>query len=395
MDSILPRILAVDDKPHNLAVLKMIVAVAFPGAIVFTALDGPSGLEQARAEDPDVILLDVFMPKMDGFEVCRAIKTDPRLQHIPVVFLTAMGSDPELRVRALETGAEAFLSKPVDGAELTAVIRTMVKLKALHARERREKEDLAALVADRTRELERELAERKQAEKSLQASLREKETLLKEVHHRVKNNLQVVASLLHLQACRVENPGVLEVLKETQNRVRAMALLHETLYGAETLSRLHFPSYLNTLCKQLVLSYGPETSRLGLDLRVADIPLELDQAVPCGLIINELVSNALKHAFPDGRAGQITVELEALAPAGPPPAGAPPGPEPARRLVLRVTDTGVGMPPDFDLARARSLGLQLVLNLARQLRGTACREPGPGTRLAVTFPAQPHSAKPS
>lgn len=243
--------------------------------------------------------------------------------------------------------------------------------------------------------------ERGQAEEALRQSSEEKDSLLKEVHHRVKNNLQIVVSLLHLQANRVQNPGVQELLRETQSRVRAMALLHETLYRSTNLAHLNFATYLSTLCKHLLRSYGPETARLKLNLRVADVPLGLDHAVPCGLIINELVSNALKYAFPEGRAGEISLELEVdgavrcpRLSVSPEPdtlkGGHPPGislNDGPQTLVLRVTDTGVGLPPDFDLRRTRSLGLQLVFNLARQLRGTAEWEPGPGTRVAITFPA--------
>ena len=508
------KILAVDDNPDNLIVLKAIIADTFPGAALTTALNGALALDLARAQDPDVILLDIIMPGMDGFDVCRSLKADEQLHPIPVLFLTALRGATEDRVKALEAGAEGFLSKPVDEAELTAQIRAMAKIKAAHRRQTSEQARLAALVAERTQALEQELAgriraeedlarardfhlsllnhapaliwragldtrcnwfnttwlaftgrtleqesgagwvegvhpedlarcvqtyldafalrqpfqmeyrlrrhdnqfrwivdhgrpfnslggqfsgyigycfditEHKRAEASLRASLQEKVTLLKEVHHRVKNNLQIVVSLMRLQFNRLQNPESLELMRETQNRVRAMALLHETLYSSNNLAFLDFPSYLQTLSTQLFRSYGPETARLSLRLRVADAPLGLDQAVPCGLIINELLTNALKYAFPNGRSGEITVELQAEDPAPPSdPAG-------ERNFVLRVCDTGVGMPPDFDLPAARSLGLQLVFNLARQLRGAARLEPGPGARLAVTFPC-PQDLQPS
>ena len=220
------------------------------------------------------------------------------------------------------------------------------------------------------------ITDRKRAEEALRHSLEEKESLLKEVHHRVKNNLQIVVSLLHLQSTRTQNPLAAETLRETQNRVRAMALLHETLYRSADLARIDFQTYLDTLCKFLFRAYGPEMGRLGFHLQVADVELGMEQAVPCGLMVSELVSNALKHAFPEGRMGAITVQL---------------GPEPEGMLRLEVSDTGVGLPPDFESRRGKSLGIQLVFNLARQLRGTVEVQPAPspGARVAIRFPRGP------
>jgi PAS domain S-box-containing protein len=164
------KILAIDDNQDNLTALKAVVGDAFSGARVVTAQNGPKGIELALAEDPDVILLDIVMPGMDGFEVCRKLKAYNHLQHIPVIFLTALKTDREHRIKALEAGAEGFLTKPLDETELTAQIRAMAKLKAAHEQLRQEKERLAALVAERTQELEAELAERKRAEEVLQES---------------------------------------------------------------------------------------------------------------------------------------------------------------------------------------------------------------------------------
>jgi len=161
------KILAIDDNQDNLTTLKAVAQDALPGSRLLTALDGPRGLALAQAEDPDVILLDIVMPGMDGFEVCRQLKANARLSSIPVVFLTALRTDRESRIRALEAGAEAFLSKPIDELELTAQIRAMVRLKVANRMQRMEKEELAALVAERTRQLEVELAERKHAEVEL------------------------------------------------------------------------------------------------------------------------------------------------------------------------------------------------------------------------------------
>lgn len=163
-------ILAIDDNRDNLTTLKAVVRDAFPGARVLTAMDGRDGIELALSEDPDVILLDVIMPGMDGFEVCRRLKHDERVRHIPVVFLTALKTDRSSRIRALETGAEAFLAKPIDEAELTAQIRAMAKIKRGAVSQRQEKERLATLVAERTKALQQELAERHRVETALRSS---------------------------------------------------------------------------------------------------------------------------------------------------------------------------------------------------------------------------------
>ena len=163
----MPKILAIDDINDNLISLKAIIDDAFPGSFVFTALNGPKGIELAVAHDPDVILLDIIMPEMDGFEVCRLLKMDERTLDIPVVFLTALKGDKENRIKALEVGAEGFLSKPIDETELIAQVRAMVKIKAASKQRRNEKEQLEKLVEERTVSLQNELEERKKAEKSL------------------------------------------------------------------------------------------------------------------------------------------------------------------------------------------------------------------------------------
>jgi PAS domain S-box-containing protein len=164
------KILSIDDNPDNLISLNALIKEAFPGVKALTALNGEKGLALAAAEDPDLILLDIVMPGMDGFEVCRKLKADKAMSDIPVVFITALKGDKESRIHALECGAEAFLAKPIDETELTAQIRAMVKIKTAKIEKRNEKDRLAALVAERTHDLEVELAERKKAENALRES---------------------------------------------------------------------------------------------------------------------------------------------------------------------------------------------------------------------------------
>jgi PAS domain S-box-containing protein len=217
----------------------------------------------------------------------------------------------------------------------------------------------------------RDITDRKRAQKALEELLREKESLLKEVHHRVKNNLQVISSLVRLQLAQVDNPVTQAALRDMQNRVGAMALLHETLYQSGSFARVDLPTYFRSLCSRLFRSMVMDPASIQLRLDVAPVSLDVSQAVPCGLVINELVSNCLKHAFPGGLAGEVRVEVQ-------PVAGSP-------ALRLRVADNGVGLLAEFDLQQLRSLGLQLVSDLVGQLQGRLEIERGPGAVFDVVF----------
>lgn len=214
------------------------------------------------------------------------------------------------------------------------------------------------------------ITNRVKAEEQVRASLREKEAMLKEIHHRVKNNLQVVSSLLSLQAARVTHPVATDVLAESQNRVRAMALVHETLYRSDDLARVDLSRYLGELCGYLFRSYGVDSARVRLELDVEPVSVSLDKTIPCGLLVNEIVSNSLKHAFPGARTGGVTVRA---------------GTRADGRLTLTLADDGVGLPADVVVDQTPSLGLQLVNILTEQLGGHLAVERSPGTRFTVSF----------
>jgi two-component sensor histidine kinase len=221
-----------------------------------------------------------------------------------------------------------------------------------------------------------ELAERKRAEDKLRSSLAEKEVLLKEIHHRVKNNLQVISSLLYLQSKDIADAGVRALFLDSQNRVRSMALVHERLYRSEDLAKVDFAEYVRSLAASLIRSYRVNTNGVKLAVDVEEVYLSVDAAVPCGLIINELISNCLKHAFPDGRAGEIRVELRRAG---------------GHKLSLTVTDDGVGFPQDLKARPTSSLGLQLVHTLTEQLGGQVELSGDVGTVATVRFPAEDQS----
>jgi PAS domain S-box-containing protein len=217
----------------------------------------------------------------------------------------------------------------------------------------------------------REITERKRAEQQMQASLEEKEVLLKEIHHRVKNNLQVISSLLNLQAGYVKDREALELFKESQGRVRSIALIHETLYHSSDLGRIDFAAYVQELAANLFSTYGVNSEAIRLKVSAQDILLGVDTAIPCGLIVNELISNSLKHAFPAGRQGEISIELHS---------------EGENRLTLVVRDDGVGLPKNLDLQELPSLGLRIVSTLTDQLNGTLELQSRGGAEFKITFP---------
>ncbi|MBN2283823.1 MAG: PAS domain S-box protein [Deltaproteobacteria bacterium] len=219
--------------------------------------------------------------------------------------------------------------------------------------------------------LARDITERKEAEERIERSLREKETLLAEIHHRVKNNMQVMMSLLSLQSENTDDAGIQALLRECESRIRSMALIHERLYLSQDLSRVDVRDYMERLLERLFQSHGADSRVIGFSTRIEDVSFSIETAVPCGLIANELITNVLRHAFPGGRAGTVTVEL---------------GPDPAAEgYVLVVGDDGIGMPEEIDHRNPDSFGLQLVNILTQQLDGTVELDRSAGTLFRVTF----------
>jgi two-component sensor histidine kinase len=230
---------------------------------------------------------------------------------------------------------------------------------------------LAPFLKDR-KKLEREEQLRRRAEQKIEASLREKEVLLREIHHRVKNNLQVIVSLLGMTAHRSENPEALAVLEESRSRVYSMALVHQTLYSSNTLSYVDMNRYIPRLV-QAIQAALCNPSRISVTGKSSDVEVDLDQAVPLGLIINELVSNAIKHGFPGGREGLVVVELV----------------EQEQNLLLTVRDNGVGLNPGESYETEHSLGLHLVRAMAEQLGGILATRSQGGTVVELQFPRTP------
>lgn len=222
-------------------------------------------------------------------------------------------------------------------------------------------EELSCLVYDNT--------ERKVIDRKIRDSLKEKEVLLQEVHHRVKNNLQVISSILNLQTSYVSDPHTLEILRESQQRIKSMSFIHETIYRTADFSRLEFMDYIKTIASNLIQSYRTASTAIEFVPEMESVGLNLDQAIPCGLIINELVSNALKYAFKGRKKGRLGIVLR----------------EENNEVILVVKDDGVGLPKDFAFEKNNSLGIQLVYALLDQIDATMKVDQSNGTEFFIRF----------
>jgi len=218
----------------------------------------------------------------------------------------------------------------------------------------------------------RDITERKQAEEEIKQSLEEKELLLKEIHHRVKNNLAIISSLLNLQSYNIEDQKARDSFKEIQNRTRSMALIHEKLYQSTDLKRIDFGEYIKTISAELFRTYA-DPARVKLKTHVENIYLDINTAIPLGLIINEIITNSFKHAFPDGRKGEIQINFH----------------KKNHHYEFMVKDNGIGLPDDLDFKNTDTLGLQLVNSLTQQIDGEITLDKDHGTQFTIKFKDNP------
>ncbi len=314
--------------------------------LTFARVDTPEAMQEALDRQKwDLVISDYSMPQFSAPAALELLQKSG--YDLPFIILSGtIGEDTA--VAAMKSGAHDFITKGKLARLVPAVERELRE-----AQVRRE---------------------RRKAQEQIEASLKEKEVLLKEIHHRVKNNLQIICSLLDLQAEYLTDPQALEVFQESQNRIQSMALIHEKLYQSEDLATINFADYIHELITNLWYSYEVYLDAVELKTDIEPVVLDIDTAIPCGLIVNELVSNSLKYAFPFGHRGELSIELHSVS---------------ENEFILIVSDTGIGLPKDLDFQNTKSLGLQLVNSLTQQLNGTISLKrdcpPGSGKARGTKF----------
>lgn len=407
-------ILIVGDDPANLGGLAKILEPH--SCRVLFAYDGANGLERAVHDQPDLILMDVMMPGIDGLETCRRLKENEKTRDIPVILMT-VAAEKKAIVKGFNSGAADYITKPFLNEEITARIRTHLSLKSaekqlksssirlgqeIENRRRAEtklkkhKEQLEKMVAQNGAELRSSsealceieqnkldeaermrrallsiLEDEKLAKKKIKASLQEKEVLLREIHHRVKNNLQIVSSLLQLQAGYATDEQTVRMFNESQLQIRTMALVHEKLYRNEDMSMVDFGDFVKSITENLFQFYPNSLGRIRFTVEIENIFMSIDKAIPCGMIINELISNSFKYGFPGESTGEIGIRLISGAQKG---------------FELTVYDTGIGIPAHVDYRHTETLGLHLVTILTEdQLQGQIELDKSDGTKFRIQF----------
>jgi PAS domain S-box-containing protein len=317
--------------------------------------------EELLGQKIEVLVPERFRQRHPDFR--RAFLGEPKAR--------AMGGGRDLygiRKDGVEVPIEIGLN-PLSTPEGSFVLSSVVDITE-RKRADRERENLLGQLQALNADLERRVSERTS---ELTATLREREVLLQEIHHRVKNNLQVISSLINMQVRQLVDTSSRDALEECQTRVQAIALIHEKLYQSKDYSRVPFSEYARGLAANIYGALGVSNDRIALELNIQDLSLGVDKAIPCGLILNELITNALKHAFPGTRRGAVRVALRREGP---------------NDIFFSVQDDGVGMPPGFDIHGATSLGMPLVQTLVEQLDGRLEIQSDPGATFCVHFPME-------
>ncbi|MBF0566937.1 MAG: hypothetical protein HQK89_17060 [Nitrospirae bacterium] len=369
------KVLIVDDEEEVHVMTRIVLnAFEFEGRPL-NLISAYSGSDAKRliVENPDtaVILLDVVMEKdHSGLDVIRFIREELKFGLVRIILRTGQpGQAPEEQV-IVRYDINDYKEK----TELTRARFFTAMISAIRAYR-----DLIIIESNRrglekiNERLELEIQKRKQVEKEIRASLRDKEVLLKEVHHRVKNNLQIISSLLYLHSIRAKELCAREALNESRNRIRSIALVHEKLYKSGNVSTINFSEYLRSLISDLLDAFDVNSETITLQYDVETHYFGLDTAIPCSLIINEIISNSLKYAFPESTGGIIHISLHKLEDDG---------------YELLIGDNGIGLPDSLDPGSVDSLGLRLINTLAEQIEGTVEMNRAGGTSYKITFRQQ-------
>ncbi|MBU0651887.1 MAG: response regulator [Proteobacteria bacterium] len=341
------RILLVEDNADHRELMRIALTEYDAAWQVDGVESGDEALRHlAEREAYDVVFLDYSLPGRDGLEALEEIRRGEAPP--PVVMVTGRG-DEQVAVKAMKGGAYDYVVKGKGYLQRLPV------------------------VAHRAVEAHQLAVERKRMEEQLHASLREKELLLSEIHHRVKNNMQVISGLLDLQARSSKNPELMEMFHESQIRIQAMALVHEKLYGSKDFARIDLAGYVRTLSQELFQSYKINPGKMNLIVQAdGEVYVDINKAIPCGLILNELISNALQHAFPGDGPGEIKIII---------------GETKETEIEIVIRDNGVGLPDDVDIHQPRTVGLHLVNGLVKnQIDGQIEVRRDNGTEFRIKFP---------
>ena len=314
---------------------------------VATLNEAKKWLDENKNEPPALILADYLLPDGKGTDLIeKAKKLSEAGVGIPVIILTAYGTE-ELAVRSIKSGAIDYVTKT------TELFRNI------------------PWIAERALREWENIVERKRAEEKIEASLREKEALLREIHHRVKNNLQIISSLLSMQARKAKDENVIVSLLDSRSRIQTMSLIHAQLYQSENLEQVEMGTTIRKLVSFMLQIYAEAKKNITSVVTAEDVTLPISQAIPCGLIINELVSNVLKHAFKGMTEGSFEIYMRESA---------------DDKIKLTVKDNGIGIPEELDIYKTDTLGLKIVRTLAEeQLKGKMRLIRDKGTEFYIEF----------
>ncbi len=316
---------------------------------LYIAKDGYHGLELYQKHKPDLVITDMVMPVMNGLEMVKEIK---KIAPDAKFVVMSAYSEKDSFVESIHLGIDGYLMKPVEAKKLLSLI-----------------DEFAGITLMKW-ELERKEKKRREAEEYLKKSLAEKEILLREVHHRVKNNMQIISSILRMQSRNIDDPKLKDVLQESQNRIHSMALIHENLYNNKSLANINFSSYIKSLTNNIARSYTSHQANVIFDYQIDDAYLPMDIAIPCGLIINELISNSFKYAFKDKSDGIISIHFTN---------------QKDDEYKLVVSDNGIGISDTFDITKTKSLGMKILHKLVQQIEGTLKSDFSNGTKFTIIF----------
>jgi len=331
------KILLVDDIKANLLSISNLLECE--ESDIFTAGSGNEALSLMLDNDFAVVLLDVMMPEMNGFEVAEIMKSHERTRMIPIIFITAMDDDEDFLFKGYESGAIDFLFKPVNPVVLKSKVNVFCEL-------HRQKE-------------------------SLNASIAEKEFLIKEIHHRVKNNLIMINSFINLQRTPARSSEELELLSEVENRISSIALIHEKLYSGDNYRDVNIREYLTVISDNLLENIN-SNQQIELEVHIDDIRFPIDPAISLGFLLTEMMTNTIKYAFPDERDGKISISFDYH--------------KPMSQYQFVYRDNGIGITDDALERRGSSLGLMLIKGISEQLKGELRVNTKQGIKYDLIFP---------